>query len=73
MKKIKVGQVASYRPRGEKKCRTSEIIEIQITKNHDKMEGRNVNSCDLSKHKSVIIFFKDGYWCWEDQIICCAG
>ena len=65
---ISVGSQVMYRPRGERQCRTSEVEEIQITRNHDKMEGRIVQSCDLDKHKSVIVSFKDGYWCWEDQI-----
>ena len=66
--KIALGSKVTYRPRGKKKLRTAEVEEIMITKNHDKMEGRIVNSCDLDKHKSVIISFNDGYWCWEDQV-----
>ena len=60
--------MATYRLRGEKTLRTAEVVEIQITRNHDKMEGRCVQSCDLDKQKSVIISFNDGHWCWEDQI-----
>ena len=68
MKKIKVGSLVSFRPRGENILKTSKVVEIQICRNHDKMEGRPVSSCDLDKHKSVTISFEDGYWCWEDQI-----
>ena len=67
-KKITLGSKVTYRPRGEMILRTAEVEEIMITKNHEKMEGRIVKSCDLDKHKSVIILFKDGYWCWEDQV-----
>ena len=68
MKKIAIGNLVSFRPRGEKILQTAKVTEIQICKNHDKMEGRSVGSCDLDKHKSVIVCFDNGYWCWEDQI-----
>ena len=68
MKKIKLGSKVKYRLRGEKSLRTAAVTEIQITRNHDKMEGRIAKSCDLDKHKSVIFSLDDGHWCWEDQI-----
>ena len=68
MRTVKVGSKVTYRPRGEMILRTATVVEIQITRNHDKMEGRIVQSCDLDKHRSVIISFDDGYWCWEDQV-----
>jgi hypothetical protein len=68
MKKIKLGSKVKYRLRGETTLRTAAVTEIQITRNHDKMEGRIAKSCDLDKHKSVIFSLDDGHWCWEDQI-----
>ena len=68
MKKIELGSKVKYRLRGETNLRTAAVTEIQITRNHEKMEGRVVKSCDLDKHKSVIFSLDDGHWCWEDQI-----
>ena len=68
MKKISLGTKVKYRLRGENTLRTAAVTEIQITRSHDKMEGRLAKSCDLVKHKSVIFSLDDGHWCWEDQI-----
>ena len=68
MKKIKLGSKVKYRLRGETNLRTAAVVEIMITRNHDKMEGRLVKSCDLDKHKSVMLSLDDDHWCWEDQI-----
>ena len=68
MKKIKLGSKVKYRLRGETNLRTAAVVEIMITRNHDKMEGRLAKSCDLDKHKSVMFSLDDDHWCWEDQI-----
>ena len=68
MKKISLGTKVKYRLRGENTLRTAAVTEIQITRSHDKMEGRLAKSCDLDKHKSVIFSLDDGHWCREDQI-----
>lgn len=68
MRKLKVGDIITYKPWGHQDAIADKVVSIEICQPNTKY-GREVTECDLDKHSNVVLDLDSQHWCYKEQLV----